>query len=682
MRRLVCVALFSLLAVPCAFAQTQETINVHVVEVPVTVVGSDGNPVRGLTAKNFEVYDGREKRAITGFDAVDFASKQAMSAISPMNPVARRNFLILFDLTFSSPKGLARAQEAARDFLTKELQPRDVAAVGTLDVEKGFNLLTTFTTDRSLLMAAIATPRNFLSDDPLRLAAKSMTVEDVTRANAGGGGTLEGFAKRRGMDATDMPTAATEFAAVAANSARQDDQYMRGRIEQQMNVLGNLAETLRAVKGRKQIVLLSEGFDPRMVIGRDAQDTNATGQENVAVSRGNVAGFDADARYGSHTSLSLLDQMAKFFRGSDVVLHAIDIQGVRVQNDARSGAMINSSNSLDLLSRPTGGQVFKQSNSLSGDFERMLHSQEVVYVLAFQALSNGNGKFHDLKVKLVDVPGSARVFARAGYYDLGSRNAMERTLTNAEIVMNDIAQPDVPVTAWSAPFPTSSTLAQVPVILEINGAGLLKGAKGNAAEVQIYVYAFDEAGLVRDRLYEKISLDLSKVGAKLKAGGINYYGTLALPPGAYAVKSLVRAGEADIRGFVRTSVVVPNGQQLALGAPVFVQEGTPSWVMVKGISHDKGNAYPFELGGDTFVPTTRATTDSRKFTVLVWNAKPDELSWQTNPSAKFLGHLQSGSATKLVFQLDKIDPSAAMLDVTVQKKGATDAMKTSVAIQR
>jgi len=104
--------------------------------------------------------------------------------------------------------------------------------------------------------------------------------------------------------------------------------------------------------------------------------------------------------------------------------------------------------------------------------------------------------------------------------------------------------------------------------------------------------------------------------------------------------------------------------------------------MVKGMSHGKGNAYPFELGGDTFVPTTRATTDSRKFTVLVWNAKPDELNWQTNPSAKFLGHLQSGSATKLVFQLDKIDPSAAMLDVTVQKKGATDAMKTSVAIQR
>src|SRR5260370_16405167 len=126
MRRVVYAGLLSLLVVPCALAQTQETINVHVVEVPVTVVGSDGNPVRGLTAKNFEIYDGKEKRSITGFDAVDFASKQATSAISPMNAVARRNFLILFDLTFSSPKGLGRSQQAAPPFPTTQLPPPHV----------------------------------------------------------------------------------------------------------------------------------------------------------------------------------------------------------------------------------------------------------------------------------------------------------------------------------------------------------------------------------------------------------------------------------------------------------------------------------------------------------------------------------------------------------------------------
>jgi len=570
MRNFLPAALLAFLLCPMAFAQMQETVNVHVVEVPVTVVSSDGNPIRGLTAKNFELYDGKEKRAISGFDTIDFASKNSMTAISPINPVARRNFLILFDLTFSSPKGLLRAQEAARDFLAKELQPRDVAAVATIDAEKGFNLATAFTTDRALLQAAIASPNQLGGSDPLRLAGVTMSDEDVKAATPSG--------------RQESPVGE-----IAAGSRRLDDQYQRGRIERQMSVLGTLAETLRAVKGRKQIVLLSEGFDPRLVIGRDAQDTNAAAQENVAISTGNIAAVDLESRYGSHASLDLLARMATLFRDSDVVLHAVDIQGVRVQNDVRTGAVINSSNSLDLLSSPTGGQVFKQSNSLSGDFERMLHAQEVVYVLAFQAPSNGSGKFHDLKVKLVDVPGSARVFARAGYYDDGSRSAVERTLTNAEIVMNDIAQSDVPVSAWSAPFPTSTDFAQVPVILEINGPGLLKGAKGNTAVVQVYVYAFDQEGLVRDRIYEKISLDLNKVGEKLKAGGMKYYGTLALPPGTYAVKSLVRAGESDVRGFARTDVVVPGGRQLAVAAPVFIQEGAPSWVMVKGTSHDKTN---------------------------------------------------------------------------------------------
>src|SRR5882762_9558198 len=101
-----------------AFAQMHETVNVRIVEVPVSVVVSSGNPSRGLTTANFEVYDAGKKQAITSFDKVDFGSKEVVSAISPMNPSARRSFLLLFDLGYSSPRSLVRAQEAARRFVT------------------------------------------------------------------------------------------------------------------------------------------------------------------------------------------------------------------------------------------------------------------------------------------------------------------------------------------------------------------------------------------------------------------------------------------------------------------------------------------------------------------------------------------------------------------------------------
>src|SRR5947209_10479409 len=138
-----------------AFAQMKETVNVNVVEVPVTVVDSSGNPIRGLTAANFELLDQGKKRDITSFDKIDFAAPEAVSALSPLNPTARRSFLLLFDLGFSSPNALTRAQEAARQFVKESMQPRDLVAVGTIDVDHGFRLISAFTTDRELITSAI-----------------------------------------------------------------------------------------------------------------------------------------------------------------------------------------------------------------------------------------------------------------------------------------------------------------------------------------------------------------------------------------------------------------------------------------------------------------------------------------------------------------------------------------------
>src|SRR3954466_13704970 len=116
MRRILAVAAASLLALS-ALGQTASTINVHVVELPVSVLDPSGNPVRGLTAANFALYDEKKKQPITSFDAVDFAADTAANAISPMNPAARRSFVLLFDLGFISPRSLSRAQDAARRFV-------------------------------------------------------------------------------------------------------------------------------------------------------------------------------------------------------------------------------------------------------------------------------------------------------------------------------------------------------------------------------------------------------------------------------------------------------------------------------------------------------------------------------------------------------------------------------------
>ena len=115
-----------------ASAQLNESITVSYVEVPVTVVDRSGNPIRGLTKANFEIVDEGKKRAVAGFDVVDFSSGEtAAAAAASITPAARRNFLLVFDLSFSSPNSMVRAQEAARHFVTNMAAHQDRIGIAT-----------------------------------------------------------------------------------------------------------------------------------------------------------------------------------------------------------------------------------------------------------------------------------------------------------------------------------------------------------------------------------------------------------------------------------------------------------------------------------------------------------------------------------------------------------------------
>jgi len=660
-----------------------ETMNVHLVEVPVTVVDRDGNPIRDLTKADFEIVDQGKVREVTTFDRVDFASHESLQKMSPLNPAARRSFLLLFDMTFSSPVGRTKAQEAARAFIVKTLTRRDLAAVGTMDVDRGFHLLTSFTTDRTALVQAVASPRSFISGDPLQLGGADTFTSLMPELKTTNSGSTQG---------TDA--ALETIKDIARLDKRLNDSYNRTRAEKEMIMLGGLARTLRAVPGQKQVILLSEGFDARLVQGRDARASAEVSDDMIASTLGQTWKVDFDDRFGSSTSMSLLERMARYFRGSDVILHSIDIQGVRVQNDLREGATINSNEGLYLLAHTTGGTVFKNSNDLAHDFDKLMRQQEVVYVLGFRASSTTPGKFHDIKVRVKGVPVGAKVTARAGYYEGGAENAVERTLTNAEVIMNDIPEDEVHIATLVAPMPGKSN-GLVPVIVEINGDDLARGAgaKSPTVAADVYVYAFDDEGIVRDRVFQRLTVDTSKTAETLKSSGVKYYGTLSLPAGRYAIKALVRLPESERKGFARTDVVVPGADDVAVLPPLF-SDNPGQWLMVKGAIHGSEGPYPFQINGEPFMPSAVVRVRSgqpRQFAVFVYNATADEMTWEatlTDPAGtrltapKLVRQLQGDFVTKLLFQYDSagVVPGNATLDITIHKKGSSDARHASVPL--
>ena len=656
------------LLVSALAAQASETITVHYVEVPVSVVDRDGNPVRGLTREDFRLFDNRRAVAVTSFDAIDFGSPASLAA-NAKNPAAHRAFLLLFDLINSQPSSLQRAQAAARTFVEKSVLPSDLVGVGTLDLQRGYRLLVNFTSDRTAVAQAIDHPGALRSTDPLQLSAISSLDKQEIDRDQGLAATTE---KGRGAGFSDW------LRSDAERLRLEEDQLARQKVHRQADWLAQLAASLRNLRGRPQIVLLSEGFDSRIMVGRSAKEKNEEYEDAQNIINGtwwnpgfaNMPTVDLDRRWGSTASLTTLEVMTQAFRGSGVILHAIDIQGLRIQSDVEHGAADNNDEALALLARPTGGEVFRNSNDLAGNFARMLHQQEVVYILGFQAPVTNPGKLHDLRVELAGGPRGARVYARQGYFEGGTRmTPFEDAVNAADIVLRDIPQSGVRVAALAAAFPTANELAEVPVVIDIDGSDLLKAAKDNDVTAELFVYAFDEQGAVRYRVYERLALDVAKVGDKLRRTGVKYIANLGLPAGKYAVKTLVQLPATGDRGFARSDVVVPKSGETVL-LPPFVLDDPQAWVLVRGAEHDRG-AYPFQINGEPFVPSAAGHPPAggvRKVAVFVCNARPTDLRWETTPPATLLAQVEGAAATKLIWQLD--DKSVARFGVTIRKNGA------------
>jgi VWFA-related protein len=596
------------------------SIQVTLVEVPVNVYDRAGNAVRGLKAGDFELADDGKRQSITNFEEIDLAKIAEVKATLP--PAARRNFMLLFDLSNSTPASITRSREAAMDFVTHELLPSDAGAVATYTVESGFRLLTNFTGDRDTLVAAIATmgdPRFFKPADPLMLAARDygeMKQEPGMVVRVPKAGAVEA-------------KTAEYLEVVAASNAmtgQVDNDYKRGRISHQVNTFANIGRMLDSVSGRKQVILLSEGFDAELIQGRErrgrskeTQDDSDIDSEKVV--RGASYEVNSDDRFGNASVASSVTTMGELLRRSDVVLHAIDIKGLRTDVDASAGLKRSSNEGLYLLTRPTGGEVFKNANDLSSSFRSLLKQQEVVYILGFQASGSIPGRFHNLTVK-VKTPGATASY-RSGYYELKSaESTLEATLATGEILLNDVASEDVKTNVFTAAFPVEGEDPQVPVIVEIDGRSLLAGAKNGTVKGDLFIYAFDGENRVRDFLFQRVALDLAKVGATLEKSGLKYYGALSLPPGDYAIKTLVRLPEMKLDGFRRVDISVPDFSQ-----PLVVQVATEqpgAWLVVSGGKQGRNYDYPFTVESERFVPA--GTWDaSQRLALFAYNVDPKSL---------------------------------------------------------
>ncbi|MGB5400773.1 MAG: VWA domain-containing protein, partial [Thermoanaerobaculia bacterium] len=531
------VAAVSLVVIPSAIqSQTVEevfrdTVEVVEIQVPVNVVGKDGKPVRDLTAENFEILDGKKPQQITGFRVVDLdviessMTRREMELAVPA--AARRHFLLLFDLSFSTPTSILRAREAARQFVLDSLHPTDLAAVMVFEAEWGPRLIITFTPDRVQLARAIDTlggarwamaGRNNL--DPLRF----MVPDLLPGRSPGIGDPLP--ARPDGSGNANEALAAATFRAVGKLMSDTEKSYEAGRVASWATSMESLAQLLENVKGRKHVIHFSEGFDGRYFLGRNPDPNDPAFQEDRSnIEWGQYWMVDSNDLYGDTGLQTAMAEMVEEFRRADAVIQAVDISGLGSDSEAAARAKGTTKSAMFYVANETGGELFDNANNFGPELEQVLRHTAVTYVLTFQPEEmDFDGKFHKLRVK-ADLPEGGRVFYRRGYYSprpFSDLDPMEKQLLASDAIAAAEPRRDVGVQILATPFKASAEAAYVPIIIEVAGGSLIRGQDGDDVAAEIYTYVSDSQGQMLDFFTQLVSLDVSRGKESFVRGGVKY----------------------------------------------------------------------------------------------------------------------------------------------------------------
>ena len=572
--------------------QVSETTTVTLIEVPVQI-SAKGQPVRNLTKADFELMEGRKRQEITAFEMIDL--KEETSRVPGAVPVgARRHFLAMFDLSNARPDSVRRAREAASNLLLERLHPTDLVGVATFHEASGANLVLPFTSDRHQIGLAIATLG--LVDVPGERDPLGLVLGDITDFDPSKATSVEGFSL------SDRQEAALQTLSGRAERDSQVQDWMK--LSESMV---NVAKLVGQVEGHKHVLFLSEGFDSSLLVGNEMltnADRNRAFNSGESTARGQFQEIDTEERDGDRQAQGAMRNMVEEFQRAGAAIQAINIGGMV------AGSANKNTTSLFMMADGTGGNLYDNFGHLGDAMRELLDETSVTYLLGFQPKQLKNdGEFHEIKVRVKNLPRGARVSHRPGYYPpkpISQRSGIEQRMQVSQQLMGGRAGGAIDVAVLATAFEVPGEDAYVPVFVEIGGTGLMLGSS-DVVPTEIYVYAIDSGGTIRDFFVRNMGLDPNAAGGLLKQTGLKYYGHFDLAPGDYVVRAMVRNTQSGISGLEVGELSVPSADGDKLLLPLLFHEQPGIWVMGREDESEQraGVPFPFMQGQQPYIPAAR-----------------------------------------------------------------------------
>ena len=673
MRRLLahCAAWWLAVAWGQAFASAQQvgqnrdantpndyTLSMKVQLVVETVVVKDkqGNPVQGLSAKDFIVTEDGKAQTIKFCehqDLVDNAKplpkskpseeslkiyrQLARSQITPENTQNeryrnRRLLVLYFDMAAMRPADQLRALLAAEQFIRSQMTSADLVSIMRYN-SASVDVLQDFTADRDRLLSILQT----------------MIVGE-------------------GQDSADEANDASSSDTGAA-FGQDDAEFNVFNTDRQLAALQTAAEMLGRVPEKKSLIYFAGGLRLNGINNQAQQHATVDAAIKAGVSFWPIdaRGLVAEAPLGDATQGS--QGNAGIYTGAAANATQINFQF--------------SQDTLYALAGDTGGKAFLDANDLDRGITEAQQAISDYYVIGYYTSNSmRDGKFRRVKISLADNV-EAKLDYRQGYYadkEFGKFNAVDK-----ERQLEDALMLEDPITELSIAmeidyFQLNRAEYFVPIVVKIPGRELALAKRGGAEHTLIdFVGEIKDmvGGMTVTNVRDHVNIKLSDAtAAELAHRPIEYDTGFTLLPGRYMIKFLARDDETGRIGSFQTTFVIPNLNKEEKRIPISsvvlssqrVERKQAIYDAAKAKERDKEEAVnPLVQGDSKLVPSvTRVFNSGRNVFVYLqaYKAPTPGAAGSAQPLLAFVSLYSAGKETYKTAPITVQPNAATRLGVT------------------
>jgi VWFA-related protein len=486
--------------------------------IQVYVIDKKGNPIPGLKAEDFEIFDNGRGQKITAFEthALPPLPASLPPAGLPKDPSettaagARvrlpRKFYLLIDYFRNDMSGVVMAKTAARHFLETQVLPADETALVSFIPRRGIVIERPPTTDHRSVLEAVEKLRHipYLDD-----------------------GTAPWPQEIPGIDVNML----------LRNRADLTNEFS--------HTLLTFAQYLRSVPGIKNIIFYSRGI-PLDILGGNVAPAGAEGTDPSDSAEAPEWGGKIET--GGFTVRNYSNTIQELAT-SNSAIYAVNTQGLKgyqAAPESRGG------DNLKGMADLTGGKYFADAIHYKEIDQAIQATTGNYYILGYQVSEVWDGAYHTLAVK---VPGKEyEIRAQQGYFSpkpFRELTALEKEIHLLSLARLNSSGGPVPSTFGAAAFSCpGDDPGRILLLTEIPAAAI-KDSFGPKSEVSIFILAKD------DRIVYSAqgAVNFTRMPDKPLFG----YLTIPLAAGEYDCRIVVRDLETG-QGAVAASAV-------SLGSP-------------------------------------------------------------------------------------------------------------------